>query len=574
MKSDPRFLVETGREIFTGNELLVKGALETEGGVHLMTGYPGSPIASFFDALESIGPLLAEKGVVARIANNEALGVAMVNGAQMAGCRAIAALKSVGLHVASDALALGVLAGTQDESGGLIVVGDDPWSDSTQVPADSRFLAEHLRLPVVEPSGPQEVKDWVDLSFKLGHAGGIYIGFLVTTASADGGGTVVCRPNHFPVLNENKKKSLSFEKDIAPHLERTVLLPPRTWRREMGMNDRFEAVKAAARDLGVNRLLHGPQKGEVVPMAFIASGQAYAYLAHALAELGLTGRIPILKIGLSYPLDEQMVVNLASQCDQIVVIEERRSFVERQVLAILSPLKQSGRIKTLVYGKAFPDDLAGIPETRGLNPSILIERLVPLVRLHPKLPVQMTNGRLSAELDRIRKTAELQVHIPDRTPTFCPGCPHRDSSNVLLELRRDLLDPEYMLRVHKRKPVDLVSHGDTGCYTMLMFEPNAALMHNYSGMGLGGGTGSGVDPFIDNKQIVFMGDGTFFHSGQAAISHSIYHGQDITYILLDNKTTAMTGHQAKGIRALERVSTTYGTRMTTATTRTSHTVWV
>ncbi len=78
---------------------------------------------------------------------------------------------------------------------------------------------------------------------------------------------------------------------------------------------------------------------------------------------------------------------------------------------------------------------------------------------------------------------------------------------------------------------------------MLMFAPTEQLMHNYSGMGLGGGTGIGIDPFITNKQIVFMGDGTFFHSGQIAISNSIKAGQDITYIILENKTTAMTGHQ-------------------------------
>jgi len=149
MKIDPRFVQESGPGIFTGNELLVKGALEAEGGVHLLTGYPGSPVAGFFDACEAIGPLLNDKGVVAKIASNEALGVAMVNGAQMAGCRAITAFKSVGVHVASDALALGVLAGTTtlhgQQSGGLIVMGDDPWSDSTQVPADSRFLAENTR---------------------------------------------------------------------------------------------------------------------------------------------------------------------------------------------------------------------------------------------------------------------------------------------------------------------------------------------------------------------------------------------------------------------------------------------
>src|SRR5437868_2108173 len=121
MAIDPRFLAESGREVFTGNELLVKGALEAEGGVHLFTGYPGSPVAGFFDALEAIAPLLDEHGMVAKLANNEAISVAMVNGAQMAGCRAITAFKSVGLHVASDALALGILVGNTGDSGGLIV---------------------------------------------------------------------------------------------------------------------------------------------------------------------------------------------------------------------------------------------------------------------------------------------------------------------------------------------------------------------------------------------------------------------------------------------------------------------
>jgi len=105
------------------------------------------------------------------------------------------------------------------------------------------------------------------------------------------------------------------------------------------------------------------------------------------------------------------------------------------------------------------------------------------------------------------------------------------------------MDPLYMKKKHHRERVDLLFHGDTGCYTMLMFEPNKELMHNYSGMGLGGGTGAGIDPFITNKQIVFMGDGTFFHSGMVAISDALKHHQDITFIILENGTTAMTGHQ-------------------------------
>src|SRR6202050_3718390 len=107
MAGDPRFLVENGPEVFTGNELLMKGALETEGGVNLLTGYPGSPVAGFFDVMGDISDLLKSKGIRAFQANNEALGVAAVNGSQMLPCQAIVAFKSVGTHVASDALALG-----------------------------------------------------------------------------------------------------------------------------------------------------------------------------------------------------------------------------------------------------------------------------------------------------------------------------------------------------------------------------------------------------------------------------------------------------------------------------------
>ena len=194
MRIDPRYLVESGLEIFAGSELILKGCLETPGGVALLTGYPGSPVAGFFDAVHDIAGLLTEHGVCGKMANNEALSVAMVNGAQMVGVKAISVFKSVGLHVAADALALGNLAGIPHATGGAVIVaGDDPWSDSTQVPADSRFLFEHLRCPVLEPSNPQELKDWIAHAFDLSVASKLYIGVMVTVALADGGGTVECR---------------------------------------------------------------------------------------------------------------------------------------------------------------------------------------------------------------------------------------------------------------------------------------------------------------------------------------------------------------------------------------------
>src|SRR5690242_3216242 len=251
MAIDPRFLADSGREIFTGNELLVKGALEVEGGVHLLTGYPGSPVAGFFDVCGDIAPLLKEHGVRAFQANNEALGVAALNGSQMAPCRGIATMKSVGVHVASDALAIGNLAGVHPEGGAILIAGDDPWCDSTQVPADSRFLFEHLRMPVVEPGTIQEVKDWIDLSFKLSRAGGLYVGYVVTTAQADGGGTVECRANQWPSLNT--KQWVALESGRID-LER-VLLPPRTWQQELKMSDRHARTIEAARALGINRIV-------------------------------------------------------------------------------------------------------------------------------------------------------------------------------------------------------------------------------------------------------------------------------------------------------------------------------
>ncbi len=566
MATDPRYLANSGREIFTGNELLIKGALETEGGVNLLTGYPGSPVAGFFDIMGDISDLLKSKGIRAFQANNEALGVAAVNGSQMAACKSIVAFKSVGTHVASDALALGNMAGSHPDGGVVVISGEDPWCDSTQVPADSRFLFEHLRMPVVEPGTAQELKDWINLSFKLSQAAGLYIGYIVTVAHADGGGTVVCRENQWPKINTNEKFELTTSE--IP-LQKMVLLPPRTWQKELKTDERFAATMQKARELGINKIIpaftpglplqrqvpateSAPPTPSPSPLGFIVTGTGGTYLNHVLSDIGLLGQFPILQLGMSYPADVNLVAEFSTLCKQMIVIEERRSFLEKNIRD--SAFKYLSHelavdVTSRLFGKKLPNNnAAGIPDTRGLNPSVLAQILIPLIKATEEIPAELRNGRLTAEYSRLKelskpKLAVFNEKVVARTPTFCPGCPHRDSSSVLMELRNNLADADYMKRHHKMKPIDLVAHGDTGCYTMLMFAPTEQLMHNYSGMGLGGGTGSGIDPFITNKQIVFMGDGTFFHSGQIAISNSIKAGQDITYIILENKTTAMTGHQ-------------------------------
>jgi len=531
-----RFAKDKGFEVYNGNELIVKGALEA--GASLITGYPGSPVADVFDVASSVKNILSQYGILAQLANNEALSVARLNGSQMEDIRAIAVMKSIGLHVAADGLAIGNLSKSGKKGGALIVVGDDPWTDSTQVPADSRFLARHLQIPVMEPASFQEVKDWMKLGFEISCASDLYIVYLITTNQADGGGVVEVFPNIHPKISTHHRVEIDTRKIQTFD---TVLLPPRTSRREMDLEDRFRKLHHEARLRKMNQILY-PVQG-IAEIGLVSSGLAYSYLEHALSEMGLQGRFPVLKLGVTYPVDSHILLDFAAQVKNIIVIEERRSFIEEQITMILKDAAQQGQFKepVLIWGKTFPEGLSAIPSVRGLNPSLLIEKLGPLFLRRPVS--QMENKKIEKELKLIEKVKSFDFKIPVRTPTFCPGCPHRDSSSVLLDIKKSFMDERYMKNTHGLPPVDILFHGDTGCYTMLMFEPNQDLMHNYSGMGLGGGTGAGIDPFVTNKQVVFMGDSTFFHSGMAAISDSVKNHQDITYIILDNKTTAMTGHQ-------------------------------
>jgi len=194
---DARFQKMSGWEAFTGNELILKGAFEA--GVSLLTGYPGSPVADIFDAAGKQADYIRSLGMLAEIAGNEALAAARLNGAQMAGIRAMAVMKSVGFNVAADGLFTGTLALHGHKGGGVIVVGDDPWNDSTQVPQDSRRLSDHLLIPSLEPATFQEVKDYIPLAFELSRRSDLYVSVIVSTNLADGGALV--RVNgHAPLL--------------------------------------------------------------------------------------------------------------------------------------------------------------------------------------------------------------------------------------------------------------------------------------------------------------------------------------------------------------------------------------
>ena len=546
---DERFTQASGTHVYTGCELLVKGALES--GVSLLTGYPGSPIAEVFDILQRNAELLKTNGIVAQIANNEALSIARLNGSQMTDVRAIAFMKSVGFHVASDALAISNLAGTI--GGAVVVVGDDTWSHSTQVPADSRFLARHVYTPLIEPSTFQELKDWINCAFQISAAADLYVCYLTTENQASGGGNVELHPNVYPDITGLKRVNLDTQLIDA---DKRVILPPHTAQIEIEtLRERLPTALGMAKDLGLNKIqfVEGMPSKKRYPLGFVSTGLAYSCLLHALGELNLYGDIPILQLGMTHPIDADIVREFAEKVDEIYVVEEKRPLLENEIKALLTHAYQNAGTErekgfqpryVPVWGKQFPDGLAGIPTASGLDASILIQKLIPLLKHRLSAngtPVDLEHFAREEALQK--QVSEQQIDIVQRTPTFCPGCPHRDSSSVFLEITEQFMDADYMKKHHGSNPVDLVFHGDIGCYSMLKYEPFPRLMHNLSAMALGGGSGAGIDPFIENKQIVFMGDSTFFHGGMAAISDSIKNNQDIAYIILDNQTTAMTGHQ-------------------------------
>ena len=453
-------------------------------------------------------------------------------------------------------LAISNLAGTT--GGAVVVVGDDTWSHSTQVPADSRFLARHVQTPLVEPGTFQELKDWINCAFQISAASNLYVCYLTTENQASGGGNVELHPNIYPEISDLKQISLDTQLIDA---DKRVVLPPHTAQIEVeALRERMPTALETARNLGLNTIEFMDAGEGTSPLrkrhrlGFVSAGLAYTCLLHALRELRLDGEIPILKLGMTHPIDKNIIREFAAQVDEIYVVEEKRPLLENEIKAFITHGYQNGDIDRYVnvWGKQFPNGMAGIPVTSGLDASILIQKLIPLFKhllgtgsastvnaaTHhtPKIDLE----HLSREETLQKQVSDQQIDIPQRTPTFCPGCPHRDSSSVFLEITQQFMDADYMKRRHDSGPVDLVFHGDIGCYSMLKYEPFPRLMHNLSAMALGGGAGAGIDPFIKNKQVVFMGDSTFFHGGMAAISDSIKNNQDIAYIILDNQTTAMT----------------------------------
>lgn len=506
-------------KILNGNELLIQGALEA--GFHLYTGYPGSPLADFFNILYAEKAELQKKGIRVVIANSEANAAAMASGAKMAGQNVLVAMKSMGLHVASDALSVGNFANPGKDVDGkrpgvVVAVGDDPWSISTSTPADSRYLFKHLHIPFLEPSSPQELKDWMAKALELSQKSSVYAGVLLTTFMAEGGGRV-------EVYEEKKVFHDSVTLDPKEfNLSSNVMVPPNSLiaDKEMVAN-RFPRVHKVLAELALDQSM-GNLSSEI---GVIAGGGVFETLKQVMEESGLLKDLSLYKAASSYPLNEAQLLPYLKSLKSLIVVEEKRGFLEGEIKELIN--KHGFNLK--LYGKEFKSGdnfIEGFPAFGGLSYEIIYKKI--------NLVLDILNWKMEGEvcLDGLATSLKLDLNIPKRLPTFCPGCPHRETLSVMKEVRASL----------SNKNINLISHGDVGCYSLSFLEPFKE-MHDLSAMGQGGALGAGADLFTTNPSVVLMGDSTFFHSGMTSISNSVQMGHNITYILLDNDNTAMTGHQ-------------------------------
>ena len=505
-------------EIMGGNELIVQGGLEA--GFSLYTGYPGSPLADYFNILFEKRKQLDEMGIKVVIANSEANAAAMASGAKQAGRDCMVGMKSMGLHVASDALSVGNFAnpggskvdpetGEEIFPGIVIVVGDDPWSISTSTPADSRYLFKHLHIPFFEPSTPQELKDWIDHALHASKRTSVYHGVLLTTFMAEGGGRV----DVGTVKEINKTVDHIDPKEFD--LSKNVMVPPNSLKADVSMiKERFPRVQKTLSKLALDKTF-GSDSSKV---GFLSTGAIFETLKQVLEEGEILESYAVYKVAGSFPLVDELMVPWLKQRDTVVVVEEKRGFLENELIA----LKEKHGLSFKIHGKELPSGGVGFPSHGGLNYELIRDGLLAFSK-------ELGSGTCGD----INYHAEgLGEALPRRLPTFCPGCPHRETLSLLKDLRKTL----------DKEGIQLISHGDVGCYSLSFLEPFKE-MHNLSAMGQGGALGAGMDMFTSNPSVVLMGDSTFFHSGLTDISNSVQCGHNITYILLDNDNTAMTGHQ-------------------------------
>jgi indolepyruvate ferredoxin oxidoreductase alpha subunit len=412
---------------------------------------------------------------------NEKVALDVAIGAAYAGSRAMAVMKHVGLNVAADAFFYASMTGV--EAGLVLVCADDPDMHSSQNEQDNRNYARFARVPCLEPSDSQEAKDMVGVALDMSEQFDGPVMLRLTT-----------RISHSDTLVELGERTA--KKPVTPpeyRIDRAkyVMVPGNARRRYPVVEERIKRVKELAETFPYNCVEMGTTigSGHGAGLGIVAAGVAYQYAKEIFPEASF------LKLGMTYPLPERMIRDFAAQVDRLIVVEELDPFIENEIK--LMGIEVEGKSIFPICGELDPTVVRRCAVEAGLLPS----------------PPQ-AGGTEGGQ----------QIKLPARPPLLCPGCPHRGVFTVTNKLR-------------------LVVNGDIGCYTLGFLPPLAAL-HTCGCMGASIGQAHGVSKAgIAQKHVAVIGDSTFFHTGMPALLNVAYNQSDTVVIIVDNRTTAMTGHQ-------------------------------
>ena len=471
-------------EFLMGNEAIALGALAA--GVNLAAGYPGTPSTEILETIAKRGA--ADIHVEWSI--NEKAGLEVAAGAAYSGARTLVTMKQVGLNVAADPLMSLAYIGVK--GGMVIVVADDPGPISSQTEQDTRTFAMFSKVPVFDPSTVAEAYVMVQEAFAFSEKYHTPV-FLRPTTRIDHAYEAI------EVKDEAEYAKHAYE-GFVKDASKWVIFPKLSLRSHAAIEARNAEFSQVLSAYPRNKILPGTGEMGKLRKGIATHGVSSMYTHDNLAP---DNRVPVLHVATSFPFPEELAVKFLQGLDEVLCIEELDPVIERALLTVCG----KHHLPVVIRGK-----LTGDMQTAGEN------------------TVESVGRAIQAFLDREQPVAEEAAApaLPVRPPVLCAGCPHRASFVAVKEAMRGQ---------------KTIYCGDIGCYTL----GNAApldMCDTCLCMGAGINIAQGVYHMdTQTKCFAFVGDSTFFAAGITGTVNAFYNQADMTLVVLDNSTTAMTGHQ-------------------------------
>ena len=461
-----------------GNGAIALGALSA--GVNSISGYPGTPSSEIIETAAKY----PHEGTYLEWSANEKAAMEVAAAAAYCGARAMVTMKQVGLNVASDPLMSLAYVGVK---GGMVVVSaDDPGPISSQTEQDTRRFAEFARIPVFDPSSPEEAFEMVQDAFEYSEKYKTPV-ILRPTTRVDHAYASIESPDSFKA-----KEYEGFVKDP----KKWVIFPRLSYANHNMIEKRNVEIGEDFSSYRFNTVSGSSEK------AVIASGVSYAYAAEFLKE---HPEVRFIKVGTPYPMPESFLLKALEGVSEVLCFEELSPFIEESLLKLIG----KHRLNITVRGK-----LSGDVPAAGENDTDSAGRII--------------SGFLGIENQNGSVDLSSAPQPPARPPVLCAGCPHRASFYAVKKAMKG------------RKAYFC---GDIGCYTLGNAMP-LDMVDTCLCMGAGITMAQGFNHMDkDAVAVSFAGDSTFFASGITGVVNAVYNAADMIVCILDNSTTAMTGHQ-------------------------------